>query len=187
MDLSVLESTSRALEKSLDFWGWLLLLSTFFVVFGLILEYWNELEEISTLIRWPMAQFPLEKFRGLLGGIIVTVGVGGELIFTYMASRVETKLRENSHQIEATLTKEAGDAKQSADGALAVLKEANRQLGELETKAGALDMRLDSASSKLGGIEHVVRLQGPRWKLLDAGSTEFIQKLKPLPAKKFLL
>src|SRR5579863_9845229 len=136
MDLSALESASKALENSLDFRGWLLLSSTLLVVVGLILEYWHEVEEFSTLIRWPMAQFPWEKLRGLVGGMIVTLGVGGELIFTYMASRVETKLRDNSHRIEATLTKEAGDAKASAIAAASALGLANQRLAVIETKTG---------------------------------------------------
>jgi multidrug efflux pump subunit AcrA (membrane-fusion protein) len=114
MDLSALESISKALEKSLDFWGLLLLLSTAVVVFGLVVEYWHDVEEFWLIAHWPMAAFPWDKFKTLVGGILVTIGVAGELIVTYKASRVETQLRENSHRIEAFLTQQAGDAVQSA-------------------------------------------------------------------------
>jgi hypothetical protein len=103
MDSSALEIISKALESSLDFWGLLLLISTAVVVAGLIVEYRDETSEFWTLCRWPMSSFPWHKFRGLLGGILVTIGVAGELAFTYTASRVETKLRDNNHHVVSSL------------------------------------------------------------------------------------
>jgi hypothetical protein len=110
MGLSALESISKALEKSLDFWGLLLLLSTAVVVLGLTVEYWHDVKEFWAVVRWPMASFPWFKFKTLAGGILVTLGVAGEFFFTYEASRVETDLRNNNHKIEALLTKEADEA-----------------------------------------------------------------------------
>jgi hypothetical protein len=114
MDLSALESISKALEKSLDFWGLMLLFATALVVIGLVVEYWHDVQEFWMRLTWPMASFPWDKFTALAGGILVTIGVAGELLVTYKASRVETQLRENSHKIETFLTQKAGDAAASA-------------------------------------------------------------------------
>jgi hypothetical protein len=114
MDLSELERISKALEKSLDFWGLLLLAATAFVVIGLVVEYWHDVKEFWIIVHWPMAAFPWDKFKTLIGGILVTIGVAGELFVTYRASRVETDLRNNSHKIEALLRQQAGDAAASA-------------------------------------------------------------------------
>src|SRR5207248_1820348 len=46
--------------------------------------------------------------------ILVTIGVAGELGFTYKASRVETRLRENNHKIEELLNASAESASKSA-------------------------------------------------------------------------
>jgi len=103
MDPSALESVSRTLESSLDCWGWSILGATFVVVIGLVIEYWEPVGDFIGELRRPAATFPWRKFWGLTGGILVTVGVAGELGFTYKASRVETKLRENNHKIEESL------------------------------------------------------------------------------------
>ncbi len=150
MDLSALESISKALEKSLDFWGLVLLLATALVVIGLVVEYWHDAKEFWIIVRWPMAAFPWDKFKTLVGGILVTIGVALELISTYKASRVETQLRENSHRIEAFLTQQVGDAAKSAQDAhdlgadlLEKYKAAEAEMTEL--KAEKLPRRLSSA------------------------------------------
>ena len=152
MDLSALESISKALEKSLDFWGLLLLLSTAVVVFGLVVEYWHEIEEFWVIVHWPMASFPWVKFKTLVGGILVTIGVAGELLVTYKGSRVETHLRENSHKIEAFLTQQAGDAVASAktaheeaDAAGVASREAQGTTSEVAQRAGQIDSELAQA------------------------------------------
>lgn len=101
MDLPALERAASALENSLDFWeGWLAV-STLLVVVGLILEYWHEVRDlIKEPIRWESAQ-------KILGAILVTVGVSGELVIQYKASTVETKVRSAAHNIEGLLNKQA--------------------------------------------------------------------------------
>ena len=75
----------------------------------------------------------------LAGGVLITVGVAGEFVSAFEASSVETKLRENNHEIEASLTKEAGDAKTSADRAADAARRANDES----------DRATDSASNAL--------------------------------------
>jgi hypothetical protein len=154
MGLSALESISKALEKSVDFWGLVLLLSTAVVVFGLVVEYWHDVKEFWVIAHWPMAAFPWDKFKTLVGGILVTIGVAGELIVTYKASRVETQLRENSHRIEAFLTQQAGDAVQSAktaheeaDAVKGIADEARADAKDALAKAQAAQRELAHAEA----------------------------------------
>ena len=131
MDPSALENVSRSLESSLDFWGAMLLVATLVVVIGLVLEYWHEVKEFWVHVSWPMATFPWGKLIALSGGILVTIGVFGELFVTYKASRIETKLRENNHKIETMLAGEASDAWQKSGTAI-------ERAGKLEKEAAAL-------------------------------------------------
>ena len=154
MELSALESISKALEKSLDFWGLMLLLATALVVIGLVVEYWHDVQEFWMRLSWPMAAFPWDKFTALAGGILVTIGVAGELLVTYKASRVETQLRENSHKIEALLTQEAGDAATSAktahdeaDAVKGIADEARADAKDALAKAQAAQSELAHAEA----------------------------------------
>jgi hypothetical protein len=180
MDLSALESISKALEKSLDFWGLLLLLSTAVVVLGLVVEYWHDVKEFWIIVRWPMAAFPWDKFKTLFGGILVTLGVAGELFFTYKASRVENDLRHNSHKIEVLLTQQAGDAATSA-------KTAHEELDAVRREADSIQTRLDAAAIQLSGLEKDVLIQGPRSKLLDVNKTKFVNRMKPFAGQSILV
>jgi len=180
MDLSSLEGIAKALEKSLDFWGSMLLLATALVVIGLVVEYWHDVQEFWVRLTWPMASFPWDKFTALVGGILVTIGVAGELLVTYKASRVETRLRENSHKIEALLTQKAGDAAASA-------KTAHDEADAVRKETDELTARLASAAKLLGLLEQDVRVQGPRWQLLEDNKGAFIATLKPFAGQRFIL
>lgn len=155
MDPSALESVSRSLESSLDFWGSMLLAATLVVVVGLIVEYWHEIRGFWEHARWPMAAFPSDKLVAITGGVLVTLGVAGELFFTYKASLVESKLRENNHKIEALLTKEAGDAKTSAEGAADASSRAKRSA--------------DAAGVAAAKAQEQVNLVAKRAEEIDAG------------------
>jgi len=111
------------------------LAATLLVVVGLVLEYWHEIKEFWEHVRWPMAAFPWGKLVAISGGILVTLGVAGELFFTYQASRVETKLRENNHRIEVLLNKEAGDAWNAAESAKATAKGFESQIAGANARA----------------------------------------------------
>lgn len=114
MGPSALERVSKSLESSLDFWGAMLLAATLLVVIGLVFEYWHEVRDFWERVQWPMSAFPWDRLLTISGGILVTLGVAGELLFTYMASRVETKLRDSNHQIEGLLSAEASNAEREA-------------------------------------------------------------------------
>ncbi len=154
MDPSALENVSRSLESSLDFWGVLLITATFLVVIGLVLEYRHDVAEFIEQARRPAAVFPWRRLWELVGAILVTVGVAGELFFTYKASGVESRLRDNNHKIEALLTKEAGDAKTSADGAAAA---ASRAVSSAEHLGIALQKSTAAAEAAQGRLRNEQR------------------------------
>jgi hypothetical protein len=114
MDLSALQSAAKALEGSLDTLGFWLYASTALVVIGLITEYRHEVVEFWEEVRRPAAMFPWQKFWAIAGGVLVTVGVAGELIVGISASRKEGNLRIINHQIEALLTDEASKNEREA-------------------------------------------------------------------------
>jgi hypothetical protein len=107
MDLSALLRASDALNSSLGRLGFWLAFFTSLVVVGLIVEYRHEVIEFWHEVRMPMAAFPWTKFMGLFGGLLVTIGVAGELGIQFFASGVESALRANSQQIEGVLNKKA--------------------------------------------------------------------------------
>jgi hypothetical protein len=146
MDPSALQGVSKNLESSLDCWGRLLLVSTGVVVLGLLLEYWEPVQEF--IAEWRKSGFPWKWFMGLAGGFLITVGVAGELAFTYKASRVENKLRENNHQIEQLLNKEAGDAQRSADGASKAASAASTSAQTANDQAGIAKQRAEEIGKK---------------------------------------
>ena len=105
MDLPTLETAIKALEKSLDSLGVWLLVWTALVVVGLIVEFAEDLRELIT-----ERPFKWRLLRTMVGGLLITIGVAGELFVQFRASKVETELRTNSHEIEAQLNKQAAEA-----------------------------------------------------------------------------
>ena len=110
MDLSSLERIASNLEASLDSWGTWLSFFTLLVVVGLVLEYWYEVKKLATErpFRW-------KAFQELLGAVLVTVGVAGELLIQFKSSKIETAIRDVNHKIEASLNKQAADATNLAE------------------------------------------------------------------------
>ena len=112
MDISSLERLASNLERSLDSWGFWLTISTLAVVIGLVFEYWYE---VKRLVR--ERPFRWKAFQELMGAVLVTVGVAGELFIQAKSSKIETAIRDVNHNIEASLNKQAGDAKREASDA----------------------------------------------------------------------
>lgn len=81
-----------------------------------------------------------------VGWILVALGVLGEGISEALVSRADGNIQSFNDSRMAELTKQAGDAKKSADGAAIALKEANKQLD-------AVNARINEASSDLDILE----------------------------------
>jgi hypothetical protein len=130
MDLSNLERHVKSLEASLDRVESWLLASTLLVVVGLLIEYWYPLGEfLEAVLRKP---FPWKKLFELTGGVLVTVGVAGELCFQFSASSKETSIRTDSHLIEGVLNSRASDAEERAGKAVERAAKADLARAQLE-------------------------------------------------------
>jgi hypothetical protein len=130
MDLTALERAVSNLERSLDSLTVWLFISTLLVVVGLVVEYGHDVKELFT--SRPSSR---KLAQTVVGGILITGGVTGELIAQFKASRVETELRANSHQIEALLNKEAGDARANAGNAVERASNAEGNLAKANERA----------------------------------------------------
>lgn len=144
MDLPALETSVRALEKSLDSTQLLLQISTAVVVIGLIFEYWEPIRGILDEIR--KLRFPFKKVLSNVGGLLVVLGVAGELCLQPRVSGIETRIRQETGQIEALLNREAGDAKNSATQAATAARVAKASAEEATEGAGKA--KLASAGAK---------------------------------------
>jgi len=130
MDLTALERAISDLERSLDSLTVWLFISTLLVVIGLVVEYWHDVKDL-----FMSRPFNRKLFQTIVGGILITVGVTGEMTVQFMASKVETDLRSKSHQIEAQLNKEAGEARESAANAVEHASKAEVSLAEANERA----------------------------------------------------
>src|ERR1017187_697372 len=145
MDLSALESAVKALETSLDAFEWWITVSTILVVLGLVIEYWFPLRELVEALKH-RPPFPWKLIMEMVGGILVTLGVAGELWFQSRASNVQTFIRSDTHKIEAILNKEAGDARKDAGKAIERASTADERASTNEKEAAQL--RKDAAGLK---------------------------------------
>lgn len=128
--------------------------STLILIIGAVIEEWSKLKQIglltAKLLLFRATAFERCVLKKLVlhsvGAILVVAGIVGELFFETRTFIVED--RET-----AVLEKQAGDAKASADGALAALNEANRQLGILTAKAEKAGAAADAAALSAGKAE----------------------------------
>jgi hypothetical protein len=119
-----LEEWSDRLGKWEEFW-------TAIVVFGLVIEY---LPLILSIV------ISIEKHSKLLeqtGGLLVIIGVAGELLVSRRASSVETDLREISNAMLASALERAAKAEERAAVAKQSAAEANLARAKLEQRMAA--------------------------------------------------
>jgi hypothetical protein len=136
----------RRLESHQDVLKWWLDGFTALVVLGLIIEY---LPDLVKAFHPPH----------LLGGLLITVGVAGELAIGVLSSRTETKVREINDSIIANIRLDAAAAEERA-------AEANARAAKLEIEALQLRKQLQS--------------QGPRANLITGEARKrLVDALKP--------
>ncbi len=195
MDLPSLENAIKALENSLDSLGVWLTVWTALVVVGLIVEFAEDLKELLT-----ERPFKWRLFRTMVGGLLITIGVAGELFVQFRASKVETDLRTDSHQVEALLNKQAADANKEAGDARneagSAIKQAAQATRDAEVaRRNAESFRLDIAkaneraaeANKMAEEERLARLKieerlAPR-RLSAEQIATLVKDLKPLSGR----
>lgn len=176
-----LDSSRASLDSQL---GW----ATFLVVVGVGLEWifviWEYREELHDFRRGVVHAPEKPNIRlfvlGLVATSLVTIGVAGEMYVGAKIGAVETLIRKANDERASLLSKLAGDAAVSA-------KTAHDEADAVKLEAAAIKKRLDAASQQLVQVEHTVRLQGPRWKLLMANRDEFVKAMQPFAGQKALV
>jgi hypothetical protein len=192
MDLPSLENAIKALEKSLDSLGLWLTVWTALVVVGLIVEFAEDLKLLLT-----ERPFKWRLFRTMVGGVLITIGVAGELFVQFRASKVETDLRTDSHEVEALLNEQAADANREAGNAKIEAGNAIKQAAQATRDAevarrDAESFQLDIAranehaaeANKKAEEERLARLKieerlAPR-RMSAQQTTTLVRDLKPL-------
>jgi hypothetical protein len=148
MDPSALSTAARSLESSSDsLSGWLFFF-TLLVVIGLIVEYWHVFRNLLT-----KRNREAKHLQEVIGGILITVGVAGELAVQPFENRVEHKLRSANHLIEASLIKSSEVAKAKArefELGIAISKGAAANANE---RAGKANERAAIATRQAVGAE----------------------------------
>jgi hypothetical protein len=169
MDLSAFDSAIGILERSvsnrealLDWLTVALIIFDLVVVSGLIIEFHEEAIEFvtgrpRTRRGWKLA---------FLGGVAVVLGIVGELSITFIAHRVETHIRSDSHKIEGLLNTKAGSAADAADrasksaqqaegyasNALALARGARQEADIFERRLASAEHKADEAESHLAKV-----------------------------------
>jgi hypothetical protein len=117
MDASALESAIKALEirsDSLDSWltFWIILVVVGVVVeVGVVIkEYFHARSEYRRgSIRSPDKPSPWDLYWGLLGGVLVAIGVAGELGIDFKSAVVRNALRDDNGKLVGLLNLEAAN------------------------------------------------------------------------------
>lgn len=119
-----------ALERSIDLLGRWMIAFTAVVVIGLLIE-------------WSQPTFSLFRVHDL-GGLVVTIGVAGELFVEYIAHRKELTLRGANARIERT----DKSLLKAADERIAMLE---KETADARRETAKLQLQLQSVSAQARG------------------------------------
>ena len=160
-----------------SYFRWLLIFAGV-VVLGVVLEGPEVVHETLEIFRClrKRAQRWI-GFLALLGWILVALGVAGEVVAEALVARSEELLQEFNDILLTEATKQAGNAKNSADASANAAQRAKDES----------DKARQSASDALAlaqGARHALRIQGPRWRLLEDGKVTFIKALTPYAGQR---
>jgi len=156
-----------------EFW---LFVATILVVAGLVAEYWDEIRKLTafrkrsrTGLNWP---HPSETFgaalRAFVGGVLVTVGVGWELVEEIQGYRVCQKQNDANAQIVSLLTDEAAYSNKIA-------KQATVDAGKLGVSVSTLhdfvDTQVSQNNTAITELQHNTKdLQIARGEAVEAAA-----------------
>jgi len=152
MDTSDLLGKIANLESSLDRLEFWLTFATALVILGLILVCGFEIREAIATLKKEWSWKPLGV---IAGGILITVGVAGELALQFFASSQQTALRKANDAVAAAFQKEAADARERASNA----EEHAAQIEKNEAQ-----LRKDTENERLARVKIEERVA---WRKLD--------------------
>ncbi len=144
MDESALRSLLKSLEVSwssldawLNFWTSLVVVGLAIDVFVIIKEYLDNLRDFRRGTIHPPEKPGVHLLvLGLLGTGLITTGVAGELFVHVKAGKIEADMRTASDQLVVLVSKQAGNAKISAQGAADASSRAQKSANEAGIAAG---------------------------------------------------
>jgi hypothetical protein len=169
-------------------WFMVLVVFTVLVGLGLILEVFELWHEILSVLRERNERFKyrivlsekrleIYKVVAFVGWMLIVAGVLGEGYSEVRIHVLSTVIDECSNARMVELQYEAGDAAKSA-------QIAHDEADAVKIEADELTGRLANAARQLGILEQDTRVQGPRWKLLEAGKDVFVRELRPFAGQK---
>lgn len=127
------------------------------VVLGLVVEYIPEIADIART-----RPFPWKKVHVVIGGVLITLGVAGELYIEGRASKVETDLRSANDKLYGDIDAKAEKAGKSTIQALDTASSANALAGKAEATAGKSDALAKSASLQVAALDKEATDAGQR-------------------------
>ena len=137
MDFATLERNISNLESSIDSLEVWLTLMTGLVVLGLVIEYWYEIPEaISELKEGKEGRW--KPICTIIGAVLITIGVGGELVVQFKASAEGTDLRKANDAISVGLKTAASEAIERAGKAVERASKADERAAANEKEAATL-------------------------------------------------
>ena len=172
--IQALEARADVLARWLVFW-------TALVVLGLMMEYGAEFAKWKPANVEHPHSFAWIWLCGKLGAILVVGGVAGEMYVASAAFRVETDLREKNHQNEAWLSKEAGDAKTSAEGAAVAAARAKSSADDVAKQAARLRAQLVKQDLRAHLLEGKQRREAFKKRIKGFSGQTFDIKFCPNP------
>jgi hypothetical protein len=89
-----------------------------------------------------------------------------------------------SAQVIGSLDAKSGEAEAKAQSALEAAGKAKDKADAASNKLEAIQKRLNSALEQVSDLEHRLRIQGPRWRLLEENRATFIKALKPFDGQR---
>jgi hypothetical protein len=189
---SALEAEIKRLEVYSDALSTWLEISTFLVVLGVILE----IPSIVGFIREALDKRPFifkelikrrkfnwKKFRETVGGILVVLGVSGELIFQALISVNETDLREARGKLTTHARALAANAVTIASAAESNLENARKAASEAQERAAKAEKATEDEKIERLKLEKQV---APR-KLTPEQQTLIARSLRPFKGRKLRL
>ncbi|OFV95545.1 MAG: hypothetical protein A3H28_05815 [Acidobacteria bacterium RIFCSPLOWO2_02_FULL_61_28] len=195
-------AAKELLEKSIDSLGGWLEFWTAIVVIGLLIEYVPEFIE-------RLKEIDKRSLHTKIGGILITVGVAGELFVGVIASSKETNLRNVTDSITASLNQEAAGARKEAAEAIERSAKAESNLAQANALAAnalkaAQGFQLEIAqaneraanaekeTARLNKLAEEERLARVRIEeqiadriLTDEGVIKIAAELRPFPGQQF--
>ncbi len=149
-DIPTLQRSNADLERSLTCLEHWLLFTTFLVALGLVLECLHEIPEALADFRKGLLLKPILIIGGL---VLITVGVGGEVVVQFFASAKETSLRKANDDVSAILNARAAEALAEAARLQKLAEDERLARVKIETLRGAASPKTNKRSWQ-SGLNH---------------------------------